>query len=325
MRLTSLLAVPAIALLTATTPVQAADWPTREIRWIVPFGAGGGADLVARVIAQELSTRLGKQVLVENKPGASSTIGVRQVADAEPDGYTFGVFTAVHPVNIATRQPVPYDADRDLSYLTTLIRTPMVLLANPKRNFKSLDDVVAFAKKNPEALTASSIGPGTPHHLLMEWMAARKGFNISVVPYKTIPQALQAVMAGEVDLCFMGAGGNVDAFVANGSMNLIAVTSTERLARAPDAPTMNELGLPGFPADSWYGAVAPAKTPAEIQKRFADEIRSVLAMPEVRRKLEAGGATPSPSTAAEFAAIVRQDTAKYVEIVETVEKAKAKK
>jgi tripartite-type tricarboxylate transporter receptor subunit TctC len=322
MKALRIIIAPAIALLAMATSVQAADWPTRELKFIVPLGPGGGGDFVSRVVAAELANRLGKPVVVENRPGASSNIGTRAIADAEPDGYTIGLFTNVHAVNVATGQQVNYDAEKELAFLTQVVRLPMQLLTNPKRNFKSVADIIAFGQKNPDALTASSIGTGTPHHFMSEWLAARGAIKMTVVPYKSIPDAMRAVMVGEADLTFMGVGANADELVAAGSLTRIATTAPSRLDRMATTPTMVEQGQAGFVEEGWYGIVTNAKTPPDIQKRLSDELRAVLASPDVQQKLRTSGATPNPTSQADFLDLVRRDTARYQEIVKTIKESK---
>lgn len=297
---------------------QASDWPAREIKWIVPFGPGGGADVVSRIVAAELSKKLGKQVVIENKPGASSVIGTRQIAEAAPDGYTIGLLTVVHPVNVAVGQRLPYDVDKDFAYLTRLIRAPMMLVVNSKKSLHSLADVVAYAKKNPGKLTEASIGPATPHHLLMQWLNTKAGIESVIVPFRSIPEALQATVSGEVDMMFLAVGGGADKFVENGSLTLVGVTSEKRPEDMPNVPTIIEQGVPGFVDEPWYGLVAPARTPPDVLKRLGDEVRQILRDEDVKRRIRATGAEAAPTTPQEFDDLVRRDTAKYKSIVQSI-------
>jgi tripartite-type tricarboxylate transporter receptor subunit TctC len=297
---------------------NAADWPNRPIRWVVPFGPGGGADVVSRLVAAELSKRLGAQVFIENKPGASSVIGTRQIAEADPDGYTIGLLTVVHPVNVAVGQKIPYNVDTDFAYLSQLTQNPMILVANAKRSFRSLADVVDYAQKNPGKLTAASIGVATPHHLLLKWLASKKGMNMVFVPFKSIPEALQATVSGETDLMLIGAGGAADSFVEKGALTVVGITSRERSRAMPKVATFVEQGLPDFIEESWYGLVAPAKVPADIVKKLGDGIRAALNDEDVKKKITAAGAEPKPSSAADFIALLKRDTEKYQQIVKEI-------
>jgi tripartite-type tricarboxylate transporter receptor subunit TctC len=310
----------AACLCIAATVAHAADWPTREIKWIVPFGPGGGADVVSRIVAAELSKRLGKQVIVENKPGASSVIGTRQIAEATPDGYTIGLLTIVHPVNVAVGQQLPYNVDQDFAFLTQLIQAPMMLIANAKRSFHSVKDLVAYAKANPGKLTAGSIGPATPHHLLLQWLANVAGIQMVIVPFRSIPEALQATISGEVDMMLLGVGGGADKFVENGTLTLLGVTSRTRLADMPNVATIAEQTVPNFIEESWYGLVAPVRTPPDIVKHLGDEVRAVLKDDGVKSRIKAAGAEAKPTSEQEFIDIVHTDTKKYEAIVQSMKK-----
>ena len=297
---------------------QAADWPNRAIRWIVPFGAGGGADVVSRVVAADLSKRLGTQVYIDNKPGASSVIGTRQIAEADPDGYTIGLLTIVHPVNVAVGQKVPYNVDEDFAYLTQLTQNSMILVANAKKSFRSLQDVVAYAQKNPGKLTAASIGVATPHHLLLQYLASQKQMQMVFVPFRSIPEALQATVSGETDLMLIGAGGAADKFVEEGALTVVGITSKQRSADMPSIATFVEQGVPNLIEESWYGVVAPAKTPPDILKRLGDEIRAALSDDEVKKKIKGAGAEAKPSSSSEFIGLLKRDTEKYEKIVREI-------
>ncbi len=290
---------------------HAADWPTREIRWIVPFGPGGGADVVSRIIAAGLSNHLGKHVIVEDKPGASSVIGTRQIAEAAPDGYTIGLLTTAHPVNVAIGQQLPYDADRDFVFLTQLIEAHMMLVANARKPFHTVSELVAYAKANPGKLTAASIGPSTPHHLMLQWLGEEAGIQMVIVPFRSIPEGLQATVSGETDVMFLAAGGGADRFVEEGSLTLLGIASEKRSAEMPNVPTIVEQGFPKFIDESWYGLVAPVRTPRDIVKRLADEVRLVLNEEDIKDKIKAVGAETRPGSGEEFAALNRNDTKKY--------------
>src|SRR4029079_9128084 len=228
--------------LCASLPLaQAQSWPTKPITWVVPFGAGGGADVVSRIVAAALGEELKTNFIIENKPGASSTIGTRAIATAEPDGYAVGLLTDVHPVNVATGQAVPYEAFQDLAYISQLITVPMVLYGSPQRSLKTLKEVIEYGKANPGKLTGASIGPATPHHLTMQWLASMAGVKMTIVPYRSIPQGLQALVTGEADLQWVGAAAGQD-LIATGKILQLGVATRQRLSRAPDMPTLIEQG-----------------------------------------------------------------------------------
>jgi tripartite-type tricarboxylate transporter receptor subunit TctC len=294
---------------------HAQNWPSKPITWVVPFGAGGGADVVSRIIAQALGEELKANFVVENKPGASSTIGTRAIATAEPDGYTVGLLTDVHPVNVATGQSVPYDAFQDLAYVSQLITVPMVLYGSPQRSLKTLKDVIAFGKANPGKLTAASIGPATPHHLTMQWLASMAGLRMTIVPYRSIPQGLQALVTGEADLMFVGAAAGED-LIVTGKIIQLGVATKQRIPRAPDMPTLIEQGFPGFEMISFYGLVAPKKTPAGIIEKLHQGLMAVSKEAAVRERLEKAGATLTITSPKEFEQLMRDSMDKFQRIAD---------
>ena len=293
----------------------AQNWPSKPITWVVPFGAGGGADVVSRIIAQALGEELKANFVVENKPGASSTIGTRAIATAEPDGYTVGLLTDVHPVNVATGQSVPYDAFQDLAYVSQLITVPMVLYGSPQRSLKTLKDVIAYGKANPGKLTAASIGPATPHHLTMQWLASMAGLRMTIVPYRSIPQGLQALVTGEADLMFVGAAAGED-LIATGKIIQLGIATKQRIARAPDMPTLIEQGFPGFEMISFYGLVAPKKTPAGIIEKLHQGLMAVSKEAAVRERIEKAGATLTITSPKEFEQLMRDSMDKFQRIAD---------
>jgi tripartite-type tricarboxylate transporter receptor subunit TctC len=294
---------------------RAQNWPSKPITWVVPFGAGGGADVVSRIIAQALGEELKANFVVENKPGASSTIGTRAIATAEPDGYTVGLLTDVHPVNVATGQSVPYDAFQDLAYVSQLITVPMVLYGSPQRSLKTLKDVIAFGKANPGKLTAASIGPATPHHLTMQWLASMAGIRMTIVPYRSIPQGLQALVTGEADLMFVGAAAGED-LIATGKIIQLGVATKQRIARVPDMPTLIEQGFPGFEMISFYGLVAPKKAPAGIIEKLHQGLMAVSKEAAVRERIEKAGATLTITGPKEFEQLMRDSMDKFQRIAD---------
>jgi tripartite-type tricarboxylate transporter receptor subunit TctC len=309
-------ALLALVGLCASVPVaHAQNWPSKPITWVVPFGAGGGADVVSRIIAAALGEELKTSFVIENKPGASSTIGTRAIATAEPDGYTVGLLTDVHPVNVATGQAVPYDAFQDLAYISQLITVPMVLYGSPQRSLKTLKEVIEFGKANPGKLTGASIGPATPHHLTMQWLASMAGVKMTIVPYRSIPQGLQALVTGEADLQWVGAAAGED-LIATGKILQLGVATRQRLSRAPDMPTLIEQGYPGFEMISFYGLVAPKKTPQNIIERLHQALVAISGNPAVRQRVETAGATLTINRPAEFEQLMRDSMDKFQRIAD---------
>jgi tripartite-type tricarboxylate transporter receptor subunit TctC len=300
----------------AAVPVaHAQSWPSKPITWVVPFGAGGGADVVSRIVAAALGEELKASFVIENKPGASSTIGTRAIATAEPDGYTVGLLTDVHPVNVATGQTVSYDAFADLAYISQLITVPMVLYGSPQRGLKTLRDVIEFGKANPGKLTAASIGPATPHHLTMQWLASMAGVPMTIVPYRSIPNGLQALVTGEADLMFVGAAAGED-LISTGKILQLGVATRQRLPRNPDMPTLIEQGFADFEMISFYGLVAPKKTPTSIIEKLHQGLVAISAQPAVTQRVSAAGATLTITKPEEFERLMRDSMDKFQRIAD---------
>jgi tripartite-type tricarboxylate transporter receptor subunit TctC len=313
MRSLSLALLVSLAATVASPAAQAQDFPSRPATWVVPYPPGGGADTISRLITAEVAKSLGQPVVNESKPGASTQIGLRYVADARPDGHTIGMMTADINVTSALLPTPPFDLQKDFAYVSQIINVPMVMVANGKAPFKTLKEMVAYVKANPGKITAASIGATSIHHVGMEWFKKLAGLDFLVVPYRGTGPGLQALIAGEVQLMFMGVGVGDD-FIANGMIRQLAVGSAKRIARDPNMPTFVEEGYPTFDLVSWYGMVAAAKTPAAAIARWNKEIHAALNNPETRRKVEATGAVVQLGTSAELAEFVRKETEKYKEV-----------
>ena len=296
---------------------SAQQWPSRQPWWVVPYPAGGGADLVSRLIAAEISNNWGEQIIIDNKPGASTQIGMRQIAAAPADGYMIGIMTADIAVTTALGQPTQVNLDQGFDYLLQLIDVPMVLVANGKMPFRTLPELVAYAKANPGKLTAGSIGPTSIHHIGLEWFKKLAGIDMLVVPYRGVAPSLQAVVAGEVQLIFMGVGVGDD-HIANGSIVPLAVGGKQRTPGAPNVPTFIEQGYPSFDFSSWYGLVAPAKLPAEVKARWDQEIRQVLTNSTMRDRITKTGAEINTRSSADFAQFVHNETKKYTDVAKLI-------
>jgi tripartite-type tricarboxylate transporter receptor subunit TctC len=296
---------------------HAQQWPSKQPWWLVPYPPGGGADVVSRLLAAEISRTLGQQILVENKPGASTQIGMRQIASSPPDGYTVGIMTADIAVTTALGQPTQVRLDSDFEYILQLIDVPMVLVANGKLPIKSLKELVAFAKANPGKLTAGSIGPTSIHHIGLEWFKKLADIDIPVVPYRGVAPSLQALVAGDVGLIFMGVG-VADDHIANGSIVPLAVGGRKRSPSAPNLPTFMEEGFPTFDFSSWYGVVAPARLLPEAKARWEQEIRQKLSEPAIRDRIAKTGAEINLRSGADFARFVQDETSKYESVAKLI-------
>ena len=302
-------------LLFSTAAFAQSPWPDKPVRWIVPYAAGGFADIRARRIGIDLAKRLGQPVVIENRTGAGGVIGTDAVAKAAPDGYTIGMGNlAALAVNVSLMKKLPYDPLKDLQPVVLIERSALILTAGPALQSKTLQELIAFAKANPGRLGFGSSGVGGAHHLSGEMLKLRTGIDIVHVPYKGGAPAAADVMAGHLPMMFEMGYAAVPS-VKGGKIRALAVTSTRRLPLLPDVPTMAEAGLPGFESANWQGLVVPAATPRAIVERLNREFNAILALPEQREAIlssasEVGGGTPE-----EFRDLIRSETAKWAEVV----------
>lgn len=294
--------------------VQAQSYPAKPIRFIVPYPAGGGTDIVARLVAAKMTTSMGQPVVVDNKPGASTVIGTDMVAKAPADGYTFGLVTDSHAINPTFFPKLPYDSFRDFEPLTQLVFVPLVLVANPSLNVKTVPELIAAAKAKPGKINYASIGNGTPHHLSMEWFKSMAGISMTHIPYKGVAPALTDLVAGQVDVMFTGTS-SASPYVKAGRLHALAVSSAKRQPAFPDTPPVAEAGLPEFDFMTWYGTVLPAGTPRNIVMRLNQEIAAALNQPDVKDKLSGLGVVGAPSTPEAFGAFIRTEAQKLDRIV----------
>ena len=287
-----LLALSLFAMLlpAAAWPQQAAPWPSKPIRLIVPAAAGGPTDIVGRIVAAELSTSLGQQVWVENRVGAGHLIGMTAGAQAEPDGYTFLVVTTPYVVMPWLQKKMPYDM-KDLQAVIWMTSSPFVLVVPPTLPVKSVQELVALAKAKPNDLNMASAGPTTGPHLTGELFRLAADIKVQHVAYRGGPQAETAILRGEATFLFDTPSGALR-HIETGAMRGLAVTSLKRMENAPEIPTIAESGLPNFEADSWNGLVAPAGVPKTIVKRMEDAVATALAKPEIKKRLNEAGFTP---------------------------------
>ena len=312
-RITTLLVGLAFASLAGVSHAQA--WPSKPIRWIVPFAPGGTTDILARTIAEKLTPALGKPVIVENNPGAGGSVGATQTAKAAPDGYTImGGTISTHAINASLYKQLPYDPVKDFVPITLIARVPNLLVVNPEVPAKNVKELVALLKANPGKYTFASSGNGTSQHLSGELFKSMAGVDMQHIPYKGSPPALQDVVGGQVTMTF----DNITTawpLAKAGKLRALAVTTAKRSPIAPDVPTLAESGLAGYEVGSWQGVFAPAGTPPDVVKRLNTEIVKIINMPDVRAKLEALGAEPVGNSSDEFATIVKSEVAKWAKVV----------
>jgi tripartite-type tricarboxylate transporter receptor subunit TctC len=301
-------------LLAAAGTALAQAYPTRPVRLVVGFPPGGGVDINARMLAPKLAEYLGQQVIVDNKPGASTNIANEFVAKAAPDGYTLLINTAAIAINMSLFRDLPFDTLRDFAPVSLFSESPNVLVVNTKLEAKSAQDLVALARSSPGKLNYSSAGVGTTQHLAAELFKLRTGTFIVHIPYKGSSPSLTALIAGEVDLSFA----NIPAIrghVNAGRLRAVATAAPKRDPQLPDVPTMKEAGIEGVEVAVWYGIFAPAKTPSEIVQQLSQGVQRATRDAEVRKRMVEQGADPVGSTPEEFAKLLREEVARWAEVV----------
>jgi tripartite-type tricarboxylate transporter receptor subunit TctC len=304
-------ALAACALVTAAT-AEAQTWPARPIRMIVPFAAGGGTDIQARLFSAKLQPTLGT-VIVDNRPGGGGNIGAELVAKAPPDGYTVLFQSASLAVNATLYRKLNYSAVRDLAPVLLVSSTPLVLVVHPSVPAKNVKDLIALAKARPDKLNYASTSSGSTSHLAGELFKTMTGTRITHIPYKGSGPATTALMGGEIDMLFSPMPPTVPQVQA-GRLRALAVTTPKRSPIMPDVPPMNDT-LKGFESDNWYGMFFPAGTPREIINRFHAEMSKVLKDADVRALMAKEGAEPLGSTPEEFGAYFKKEVEKYAKVI----------
>jgi tripartite-type tricarboxylate transporter receptor subunit TctC len=301
-------------LLCAAAAAAAQSYPTRPVRLIVGFPPGGGVDINARILQPKLAEYLGQPVVVENKPGASTNIANDFVAKSAPDGYTLLINTAAIAINMSLFRNLPFDTLRDFAPVSMFSESPNVLVVNAKLAAGNVQDLVALARKSPGKLNYSSAGVGTTQHLAAELFKLRTGTYIVHIPYKGSAPSLTALIAGEVDLSFANVTA-IQGHVKSGRLRALATAAAQREPQLPDVPTTKEAGVEGVEVSVWYGVLAPAKTPPEIVQKVADGIIRATRDPEVRKRMLEQGANPVGSTPEEFSKTLREEVARWAEVV----------
>jgi tripartite-type tricarboxylate transporter receptor subunit TctC len=292
----------------------AQTYPSRPVRVIVGFTPGGGVDINARMLAPKLAEYLGQQFLVENRPGAGTNIANEMVAKAPADGYTLLCTTAALAINMSLYSKLPFDALRDFVPISVFSESPNVLVVNTKLPVTNVKELIALAKKEPGKLNYSSAGVGTTQHLSAELLKLRTASFIVHIPYKGTSPSLTSLIAGEVDLSFANIPA-IQAFVKQGRLRALATTGTKRDPQLPDVPTMNEAGVAGVDVTVWYGLLAPAGTPREIVQALAQATTRATRDAELRRRMLEQGADPVGSSPEEFAKLLREEVARWAEVV----------
>jgi tripartite-type tricarboxylate transporter receptor subunit TctC len=298
-----------------TFGASAQTYPTKPIRVVVPFPAGGTTDVLARAVAQKLTESLGQPAVVDNRPGAGGNIGAELVAKSAPDGYTLLMGTVgTHAINPSLYPKMPYDHVKDFAPVILVAGVPNVLVINPALPVNSVQELIAYAKANPGKLNFASSGNGTSIHLSGELFRTMAGVQIAHIPYKGSAPALQDLVGGQVQMMFDNLPSSL-ALIKAGKLKALAVTSKERAAALPDVPTMAESGLPGFEASSWFGLLAPAGTPQPVILKINADVAKWLASPEAKEKLLAQGAIAAGGTPEDFVRQIAAETAKWQKVV----------
>jgi len=305
----------ALALCALVVPLAAFGqaWPTKPVRLISPFAAGGGTDAFARPLAQVLSQNLGHQFIVDNRPGAGGTVGADIAAKSAPDGYTFVVGAVHHTIAVSVYSKLPYDLEKDLVPVTMVAMVPSVVVVHPKVPIQTVAELIAYAKANPNKLNGASAGNGTSHHLTLELFKVKTGVQINHIPYKGAGPAMQDLLAGQVDLMFDGMGTSSPQ-IKGGRLRPLAVTTLTRATGFPDIPTLQEAGVAGIDVTTWYALWAPAGTPPEIVSRMQQEVAKALASPLLKDIWAQNAATAGGNPPAEFGAFVKTEIARWAEV-----------
>ncbi len=305
----------AVACLAGPSLAQAQSYPSKPIRWVVPYPAGGGSDFLARTVGQQLSQQIGQPVVVENKPGGNTAIAAVEVGRATPDGYTIlSADNGTMVFNSALYSKLTYNPEKDLTPVTLMGRFPMILVVNPSVQAKDARDFLAQAKASPGKLSYGSAGAGSPHHLAMELLKVHGGVHMVHIPYRGAAPALADLAGGQIAAMMvdMAAGAG---FIKGGKVRPLAVANATRLPQLPDVPTFAELGLPGVEASAQVGIVAPAGTPPETVSALQKQVAQVIAQPAIRQKLIDFGIEPVASTPQQYADLNRAEVQRWHKLI----------
>ncbi|MGZ5150244.1 MAG: tripartite tricarboxylate transporter substrate binding protein [Burkholderiales bacterium] len=312
MRSGARLAATLVFSLAATASAQ--SYPDHPVRVVVPFPAAGGTDILARLLLQRMSERLGANFVIDNRAGAGGTIGTEIVAKATPDGYTILVASSSHTINPSVYKKIGYDPARDFAPVTLIASGPGLLVVHPSVPAKNVKELIALAKSRPGQLIYASAGNGTPPHLAAELFKSMAGVDLVHIPYKGNVPAFVDLLSGAVSLSFPTITSGLPQ-VRSGKLRALGVTSKERSTVVPDVPTIAESGLPGYEATTWYGMLAPAKTRTLIITKLHDQMIEVLKLPDIREKLLAQGLEPVGNRPDQFAAIISMELVKWSKVV----------
>jgi len=293
---------------------SAQPYPARAIRLILPFAAGGLVDVPGRILAQRLSDGFGQPVVVENRPGAGSTMGADSVAKAKPDGYTLMITSTTHVISANLYKSLPYDPLRDFSPVTKLAEGPYVLVVHPALPARSVGELIALARSRPGSIDYGTSGNGSSQHLVTALFTSMAGIKMNHVPYKGSDRATQDLIGGQVSVGFLGTPGALP-HLKSGRLRALAVSTAKRSPELPEVPTLQEAGVPGYEATIWLGLFAPAGTPRDVLAKLHAEVSKVLAAPDTRASVASIGLEVRLSSAEEFTAFVRAEHDKWGRVV----------
>lgn len=302
----------------ALTPAAAQDWPTKTVKIVVPFGPGSTPDMVARLIGDRLQQTLGQSFVIENRPGASGNLGTDAVAKAEPDGATIGVsIGGPLAINTLLFSKLPYDPAKDIAPVTQLITQPSALVVNTSLGVNSVAELVALLKREPGKYSFGSIGNGSLSHLAMEAIALKSGTRMVHVPYPSSPQAMTAVLRGDVQMACLPAI-SVTPQLGSGKVKILAVSTAERSKLLPDIPTLKQAGI-DVEADAWMGLIAPGKTPSAVIARIHDLVVEAIKTPQAREKLATQLMEPVGNSPEQFRAVIAGEIARWSPVIKAID------
>ena len=291
---------------------SADDYPTRPVRIIAGFAAGGGVDITARLIGQWLADRLGQSFAIENRAGAGGNIGTEAVVNAAPDGYTLLLATVPNAVNASLYEKLNFDFIRGIAPVAGIIRVPMVILLHPSVPVRTVPELISYAKANPGTINMASAGNGSAPHMAGELFKMMAGVSMGHVPYRGQGPALSDLLGGQVQVLFATAPGTSD-YIATGKLRALAVTSASRAELLPELPTVGDF-VPGYETSQWYGIGAPANTPREIVDKLNREINAAINDPGMKARFAAIGGEPLPGSPAEFGKLISEETEKWAKV-----------
>ena len=303
----------ALLCIAAAGPAGAADYPTRPVKWVVPYPPAGTTDVLARIVAQWLTEKLGQPFVIENKPGAGNNLGTEMVVKAPPDGYTMLLVNPANGINATLYKELNFNVIRDIAPVAGIVRTPNVMEVTPSFPAKTVAEFIAYCKANPGKINMASSGSGTSVHLSGELFKSLTGCNMLHVPYKGAGPALTDLMGGQVDVIFDNLPSSIG-HIKSGKIRALAVTSAERDPSLPDVPTVAET-VPGYEATAWFGIGMPKGTPKESIEKVNAEVNRALADPKMRARLAELGGKPIAGTPEDFGKVIAAETAKWEKVV----------